>query len=145
MFGAGARETARGLTLTLAGATFESNSGTLGPEGREMLSRLAGVLGIDETPEILIEGHTQDSGPASRNLTLSEERAEAVRAYLLELGVSEDNLQAEGLGTTRPITGNEDAETRALNERVEIVFREIRNSMILSGALPTKPFLRQSV
>lgn len=127
MFGAGARETARGLTLTLAGATFESNSGTLGPEGREMLSRLAGVLGIDETPEILIEGHTQDSGPASRNLTLSEERAEAVRAYLLELGVSEDNLQAEGLGTTRPITGNEDAETRALNERVEIVFREIRN------------------
>ena len=127
MSGAGARETARGLSVTLPAVFFESNSGTLEPEGREFLSLLTGILGIEETPEILIEGHTQDSGPASRNLTLSEERAEAVRAYLLDRGISEDNLRAEGLGTARPIAGNDDTESRILNERVEILFREIRN------------------
>ncbi len=127
MFGVGARETTRGLTLVLPAAYFESNSDTLEPEGREFLSRVAGILGVEETPQILIEGHTQDSGPASRNLTLSEERAEAVRAYLLDLGISEESLQAEGLGTTRPIAGNDDTETRVLNERVEILFREVQN------------------
>jgi outer membrane protein OmpA-like peptidoglycan-associated protein len=127
MFGVGARETARGLTLTLPASYFESNSGTLEPEGRESLSRLAGILGVEETPQILIEGHTQDSGPASRNLTLSEDRAEAVKAYLFDQGISEDNLQAEGLGTTRPIAGNDDPETRELNERVELLFREVQN------------------
>ena len=127
MFGAGARETARGLTVTLPAAYFESDSGTLELEGREFLSLLAGILGVEETPEILIEGHTRDSGPASRNLTLSEERAAAVRDYLLDLGVSENNLRAEGFGTTRPIAGNDDAETTVLNERVEILFREVQN------------------
>jgi len=115
------------LTLTLPASYFESNSGTLEPEGRESLSRLAGILGVEETPQILIEGHTQDSGPASRNLTLSEDRAEAVKAYLFDQGISEDNLQAEGLGTTRPIAGNDDPETRELNERVELLFREVQN------------------
>ena len=127
MFGLGARETARGLTLTLPATYFRSNSGTLELEGRETLARLAGILGVEETPQILIEGHTQDSGPASRNLTLSEERAEAVKAYLFDQGISEDNLQAEGLGTTRPIAGNDDPETRELNERVELLFREVQN------------------
>ncbi len=127
MFGARARETARGLTVTLPASYFESNSGTLEPEGREYLARLAGILGVREIPEILIEGHTQDSGPASRNLTLSVERADSVRDYLLDQGIPVDDIQAEGLGTTRPVAGNDDSETRELNERVEILFREIRN------------------
>ncbi len=124
MRGAGARETARGLTVTLPAAYFESNDGTLEPEGREFLSLLTGILGVDETPEILIEGHTRDSGPASRNLTLSEERAEAVRNFLLNQGISDNNIRAEGMGITRPVAGNDTAETSVLNERVEILFRE---------------------
>lgn len=127
MIGAGARETARGLIVTLPRRYFESNSEEFEAEGREFLALLAGIIGLDETPEIRIEGHSSDSGPASRNLTLSEERAEAVRVYLLDLGIVEDNLQAEGFGTTRPIASNDDPETRRLNERVEILFREIRN------------------
>ncbi len=127
MIGAGARETARGLMVTLPARYFETNSEEFEAEGREFLALLAGIIGLDETPEIRIEGHTSDSGPASRNLTLSEERAEAVRVYLLDLGILEDNLQAEGFGTTRPIASNDDPETRRLNERVEILFRELRN------------------
>ena len=125
MFGSGARQTARGLLVTLPASYFGRNNETLEPEGREMLARLAGVLAVDEVPEIRIEGHTSDTGPASRNLTLSEERAEAVRVYLVEAGVPEESLDAEGFGTSRPIASNDDNETRALNERVEIIIREI--------------------
>ena len=125
MFRGGARQTARGLMVTLPGSYFEDNRETLEPEGREALARLAGILAVDEVLEIRIEGHSSDSGPASRNLTLSEERAEAVRVFLVEAGVAEDSLYAEGFGTSRPITSADETETRALNERVEIVIREI--------------------
>ncbi len=122
----GARPTARGLLLTLPADRFESDSSDFEDGTPEALARLAGVLAFGETPPIRIEGHTDDSGPASRSLTLSEERAEAVKTFLVEAGIPEDFVRAEGFGSSRPIVRAEDDENRELNERVEIIVREFQ-------------------
>ena len=125
LFAIGARETPRGLMLTLQADRFESDSADFEDGTREALARLAGVLAFGDTPEIRIEGHTDDSGPVARSLTLSAERAEAVMNFFLEAGITDRLLRAEGFGASRPIVRSEDGEGRELNERVEIIVREL--------------------
>ena len=120
----GARQTACGLLVTLSGNHFDPSKATLKPETRETLARYVGVITFILTPTIRIEGHTDDSGPEDKNLTLSQDRAAAVREFFVQAGVPEDNIYSEGFGSARPVVPNEDAETRALNRRVEILFRE---------------------
>ena len=125
MRGVGARETAQGLAVTIGDSYFDD--GDLEQEGREFLARIAGILSVDDPLDIRIEGHASASGPASRSLTLSESRATTVRTFLIDQGVAEDDISAEGFGTERPLVPSEDRESQSLNDRVEIVFRGIRN------------------
>ncbi len=120
----GARQTARGLLVTLSGEHFDPSKATLKPETQVTLARYVGVITFNLTPTIRIEGHTDDSGPEDKNLVLSQDRAAAVREFFVQAGVPEDNIYAEGFGSVRPVVPNDDAETRALNRRVEILFRE---------------------
>lgn len=121
---AGARQTARGIQVTLSSDRFESGGAELAQGTRELLARLVGIVTFGEVvPQIRIEGHMSDSGPASRSLTLSEERAEAVGNYLFDAGVPEGRIIAQGFGTSRPIPGIEDRGDAA-HERVEIVISE---------------------
>lgn len=115
----GARETPRGLVMTLPPSAF----GDIGlqPETREWLARLSGTLGYGEVPEVWIEGHSRQE--LAREV--SEERASAVRDYLVETGLPEVRLQARGLGDLNPIPGAEEAGAGDLNERVEIIVRQL--------------------
>ena len=121
----GTRESARGLLLTLTEA-FDSRKSELKPGPRELLARLVGVLGSTDLVTIRIDGHTDNSGREDSNLTLSQDRANAVRDFLVSAGLSDDIIHAEGFGSSRPIVPNEDDESRAMNRRVEIVLRQRR-------------------
>jgi OOP family OmpA-OmpF porin len=80
------------------------------------------VLKQDETLRLEVQGHTDNVGQAAANLTLSQQRATAVRDYLLKIGgIAAARLTAAGYGDTRPVAPNTTDEGRAQNRRVEIV------------------------
>lgn len=71
---------------------------------------------------VIISGHTDNTGSASYNNTLSRKRAEAVRNYLVKQGVPKSRFKIEYMGLTTPIAPNDTREGRALNRRVEFKF-----------------------
>jgi len=110
--------------LTTQHITFDSGRATLRAESLPALQEIATALGLLDTGTVLIEGHTDDRGDAARNLALSQDRADAVRAQLIELGVDASRLEAEGFGASRPIADNGTAAGRAENRRVDFVLRD---------------------
>jgi outer membrane protein OmpA-like peptidoglycan-associated protein len=116
-----ARQTGRGLVLTLGGVLFGIDSDRLTQEARLSVARVAGFLIALADRDALIEGHTDSSGAASHNLDLSRRRAESVRDALAEFGVEKERLMAEGYGSLFPVADNSTAAGRERNRRVEIV------------------------
>jgi OmpA-OmpF porin, OOP family len=99
---------------------FEFNKARIMPDSSELLAQVAQVL--KEHPEIrrvAIEGHTDAKGSAAFNLRLSQQRAEAVKTWLVENGIEPSRLDALGLGKTRPVAENATEEGREKNRRVE--------------------------
>jgi outer membrane protein OmpA-like peptidoglycan-associated protein len=70
--------------------------------------------------KFIIAGHTDSDGSNALNQTLSENRAAAVKAYLVENGIATDRLKAVGFGETVPIASNKTAKGKAQNRRVEV-------------------------
>jgi outer membrane protein OmpA-like peptidoglycan-associated protein len=70
---------------------------------------------------VRIEGHTDATGNDDANMTLSKQRAESVKGYLTQHGVSPAQLETAGFGASRPVADNETAEGRAQNRRTELV------------------------
>jgi outer membrane protein OmpA-like peptidoglycan-associated protein len=99
---------------------FASGSANLPARQLPTLDRTAALLSA--RPELVarIEGHTDSSGNAEINQRLSQQRAEAVRAALIERGIDPERLVAEGAGAARPIADNATAQGRRQNRRVEI-------------------------
>ncbi len=101
---------------------FEHGSAALKPESHDLLNQVA--LTIKANPQIKrirIEGHTDDTGPRDVNVRLSKQRAQSVRRYLINRGVSPKRLKAEGFGPDRPLVDETTEEARAKNRRVEFV------------------------
>jgi outer membrane protein OmpA-like peptidoglycan-associated protein len=116
-------EEQRGTVITLPGGVlFPSGGTTLSSPARQSLDRVAQALSAQPTEsQIVIEGHTDARGSDQRNQQLSQQRAEAVRDYLVQRGVDSQRLAAVGRGEAAPIADNDSAEGRATNRRVEIV------------------------
>jgi outer membrane protein OmpA-like peptidoglycan-associated protein len=76
---------------------------------------------VTKARPVVVEGYTDSRGSSSRNLDLSQRRAEAVRSYLVSRGVPSEKIVAKGMGPDRPVAENTSAEGRAQNRRVEIV------------------------
>ena len=74
--------------------------------------------------KVRIEGHTDSKGADAYNMELSQRRADAVKEYLMEHGISEEILVAIGYGETRPVDTNDTAEGRAKNRRIEFFIIE---------------------
>jgi len=115
------KDSARGLIVSMPDVLFDSGQYTLKPAARERLARVAGIVLAYPGLRLEIEGHTDAVGGDEFNQALSEKRAATVRDYLLDSGVSLNNVVARGFGKTRPIAENETPAGRKLNRRVELV------------------------
>ncbi|KQV85039.1 cell envelope biogenesis protein OmpA [Massilia sp. Root351] len=98
---------------------FESGQAAIRPSGREILDQMAGALHQLKGKMVEVIGHTDNVGPRGANLALSLARAEAVRAYLAQKGVSPGMVAVSGLGPDRPVADNAASEGRARNRRIE--------------------------
>ena len=113
-----------GVTMQLNKVLFEKGSTRL-IEGSELeLDELVKILSENPKINIMITGHTDGIGSPSKNLKLSQLRAERVRMYVLKKGIANTRVQYKGYGGTRPIASNESEETRRLNRRVEFTILE---------------------
>ncbi len=104
----------------LEGVNFVSGSAELTPESITALIDLANDLSTDPAAKIEIRGHTDSTGNAEANRSLSQRRAASVRASLIQMGIAADRLTAVGYGEDFPIADNATREGRARNRRVEI-------------------------
>ncbi|RPH92696.1 MAG: OmpA family protein [Calditrichaeota bacterium] len=111
----------QGKTLILQGVNFEYNSADLNAEARMNLGQVAQSLIANPNARVLIVGHTDNTGSADFNLRLSFERAEAVKLYLIAMGVSEDRMMTEGRGSSEPVASNATEEGRSQNRRIEFI------------------------
>jgi outer membrane protein OmpA-like peptidoglycan-associated protein len=102
---------------------FEFNSATLRPEGTVLLDKVGAALSSSELGgfRFSVEGHTDNVGSESYNEALSEQRADAVKAYLMAQGVPEDRLGTIGHGEAQPVAKNESDSGRQRNRRVELI------------------------
>jgi outer membrane protein OmpA-like peptidoglycan-associated protein len=116
-----ARETNRGLVLTLGDVLFDVNQATLTPGAMNNLSTLVAFLKEHPDRHVTIEGYTDSAGSEAYNLELSQRRAEAVRNFLLQSGIEASRLTATGYGEASPIAPNTTAAGRLQNRRVEVV------------------------
>ena len=122
---ASVKQETRGMVITLSGSVlFASGKADLLPAAQAKLNEVATALtNQDPDSKIVIEGHTDSKGSADLNQKLSQQRAEAVRNYLVTRGIASERVTAMGLGSAQSIADNASAEGRANNRRVEIVVR----------------------
>jgi outer membrane protein OmpA-like peptidoglycan-associated protein len=116
-----ARETERGIVLTLSDVFFEVDSAKLKPEGMQNLAQLAAFLNDHPDRALAIEGHTDSTGTDGYNQQLSERRAAPVQSFLVASGVSPSRVAAQGFGKRFPVASNGTASGRAMNRRVEML------------------------
>ncbi|MBN8739978.1 MAG: hypothetical protein BGP24_23715 [Lysobacterales bacterium 69-70] len=100
---------------------FDFDKATLKPDAAPVLAEIVALLLADPALKLTVEGHTDAVGAHEYNRRLSAQRAEAVVKALVGKGVAAARLQSAGLGATRPLAGNDTAEGRARNRRVELV------------------------
>ena len=103
------------------GITFDVGKATIKPESMGEINRIVTLMNENPDLKFSVEGHTDSTGNATSNQTLSEQRSEAIVAKLVELGIAQDRLTAVGKGQNSPIADNNTDEGRAKNRRVEFV------------------------
>lgn len=105
-----------------SGASFNSGSANLNAAGKAELDALSAKLKQvgSGLKSVTVEGHTDGSGPASLNQKLSQQRSDAVKAYLVAKGIDESKVVSKGFGESQPIATNDTVEGRGKNRRVEI-------------------------
>ncbi len=114
-------DTARGLIANMSDVLFKSGSYELMPGARERLAKVSGIVLAYQGLRLAVEGHTDSIGSDEYNQRLSEQRAEAVRDYLLQQGINANAITAAGFGKSEPVATNDTPEGRQQNRRVELV------------------------
>ncbi|HEX2061486.1 MAG TPA: OmpA family protein [Thermoanaerobaculia bacterium] len=118
------RQTERGFIVTLPGLFFDTGSAVLKAGARNTLTKIAEQLRINEDARIAIEGHTDSVGGESMNMMLSEQRANAVRDFLVNRGVPAARITTTGMGESAPIAPNTNPAGRQQNRRVELIITQ---------------------
>ncbi|MGD9507463.1 MAG: OmpA family protein [Geminicoccaceae bacterium] len=126
-----ARQTSRGIVLTVGDVLFDTGQATLKPGAVTEIIRLAEFLKQNPSRRVQIEGHTDSTGSMRTNAILSQRRADAVADTLVAAGVPRDRMVASGLGPDYPVASNATAAGRQQNRRVEVV--------IENASAPTTP------
>jgi large repetitive protein len=105
---------------------FQTNRAVIQKRSFKLLNNVAQVMNAHgEVKKIVVEGHTDSQGDDAHNLSLSQQRAESVVAYLIKQGVSPARLAAKGFGETQPVADNASRTGRAANRRVELKIDEV--------------------
>jgi len=115
------RESARGLIVSMSDVLFDTGHYSLKPGAREKLAKVAGILIAYPGLNIEVGGYTDNVGGDDMNKILSENRADAVRNFLVEQGVVTGSVSSKGYGNTLPVASNDNASGRQENRRVELV------------------------
>lgn len=115
------RDTARGLIVNMSDVVFDTAKATLKSGAREKLAKISGILVAHPGLKLEVEGHTDSVGTEEYNQTLSENRASAVRDFLIAEGVPSSTITAHGFGEARPVASNDTDSGRQLNRRVELI------------------------
>jgi len=106
--------------LQLKGVTFEFNKSRLRPDSKTVLDNVVEIMKRYPDMQVELAGHTDNVGSDAYNQKLSEQRAEAVRQYLINAGIPSGNMTAVGYGEKEPIATNDTDEGRELNRRTEL-------------------------
>jgi outer membrane protein OmpA-like peptidoglycan-associated protein len=115
------RDSARGLIVSMSDVLFDSGRYSLKPGAREKLAKVAGILLAYPGLNIEVGGYTDNVGGDAMNQTLSENRADSVRDYLVQEGVARNSVSARGFGNTLPVSSNDNSAGRQQNRRVELL------------------------
>ncbi|MFO7653035.1 MAG: OmpA family protein [Candidatus Krumholzibacteriia bacterium] len=119
--GARIERVGEGIRVTFdSGLLFAVDRAVLEPQAEANLRDLATILEKYDDTNILIEGHTDSTGPEAYNQELSERRADAVAHYLAQLGVDSSRFSVAGYGEMQPVASNATVAGRQENRRVEL-------------------------
>jgi outer membrane protein OmpA-like peptidoglycan-associated protein len=114
-------DTSRGLMVNMGDVLFATGRSDLRPAAKEALAKLSGIVLNYATLKLGVEGYTDNTGTEAFNQTLSQERAESVRNYLVQHAVSASSVSATGMGESMPVANNDTSAGRTQNRRVEII------------------------
>jgi outer membrane protein OmpA-like peptidoglycan-associated protein len=114
-------DTPRGLQVNMADVLFAFGKYELQPPAREALAKFSGIVLAHPGLHLSVEGYTDSVGSDAFNQTLSEQRANAVRDYLVQQGLDPTSITATGFGKSNPVASNDTAAGRQQNRRVEII------------------------
>lgn len=110
------------LVIRLRGMQFPIGKAVIMPENYALLSKVQLAIRSFSDPEVIVEGHTDSTGSTEVNQQLSQERATAVKEYLVSNNtLPGSNVLAVGYGSARPLMSNETAEGRAVNRRIDVI------------------------
>ncbi|GFM85992.1 membrane protein [Pseudomonas cichorii] len=115
-----AKQTERGTLVTFGDVLFDLNRAELKPGAQGNISKLAQFLQENPDRKVIVEGYTDSTGSAEYNQSLSERRANSVRAALVRVGVDPSRIVAQGYGKEYPVADNTSNSGRAMNRRVEV-------------------------
>jgi outer membrane protein OmpA-like peptidoglycan-associated protein len=121
-----AKETDRGLVLTLGDVLFTTGQADLKAGVASNLGRLATFLHQNPGRNVEIEGHTDNVGSDEYNQALSQRRADSVRSFLIQQGIGPERIRTSGKGEHQPVADNESGGGRQQNRRVEVIIENPR-------------------
>jgi outer membrane protein OmpA-like peptidoglycan-associated protein len=127
-----AKPTPRGLVLTLGDVLFDTGRAQLNPGAARKLDQLAQFLTEHPERRVQIDGFTDSVGSDSYNLSLSQDRADAVKNALITRGIDPSRIGSQGYGKGFPVADNTDSGGRQLNRRVEVVIGDESGAAISS-------------
>jgi outer membrane protein OmpA-like peptidoglycan-associated protein len=119
-----ARQTDRGMVVTIGDLLFDNNSAVLKPGAGQSVQRLGSFLKAYPMRNALIEGYTDSVGSTDSNQSLSERRAASVKSALLATGVVGERLLTRGYGEGYPVGNNQSVDGRLSNRRVEVILSD---------------------
>jgi outer membrane protein OmpA-like peptidoglycan-associated protein len=120
--GVSVKEESRGTVITIPSSDlFDPGQARVLSSAEDKLTQVADAVKDQGDRQITVEGYTDSRGSEDTSRALSQRRADAVRSYLVTLGVPGDRTEARGFGSARPVASNDSEEGRADNRRVEIV------------------------
>jgi outer membrane protein OmpA-like peptidoglycan-associated protein len=110
------------LIIRLVGLSFASGSTELGPDTEILLTKAQTAIEVFPQCSLTVEGHTDTTGKAKKNLALSDERAQSVKTYMTEvMRIPAFRIEAVGYGDTRPVANNKTDQGRARNRRIDLI------------------------